>query len=84
MAGWLEWMTEREGDLDDIAALHDSPAADERPLSFVFFGKPDFWVELRRPLQVRGIFGITRTTRWLGVGADDPAALRRRLSAPDA
>lgn len=66
---------------DEIAALHDA-APDVQPrdrVAFVFFGKPDFWLELRRPLEVRGIFGITRTVRWLGLGADDAAALRRRL-----
>jgi len=52
-------------------------------VAFVFFGRPDFWIELRRPVVVRGIFGISRTTRWLGMGAGDAPALRRRLDAAE-
>lgn len=68
--------------LSAVAAVHatePSVPAKER-VAFVFMGQPDFWVELQQPRQVSGIFGISRRTRWLGLGADDAEGLRKRIA----
>lgn len=68
--------------LDAIAALGDEPPpAGEARVAFVYVGQPDLWLELDRPLTVRGPLGVERTTRHLGVGVDDPAAFRARLES---
>lgn len=51
-------------------------------LRFTPFGAPDFWLELDEPVTVHGLFGIRRSVRALGVGAEEPgeleAAIRHR------
>lgn len=48
------------------------------------FGTPDLWLELHEPVVVRGLLGIERRVRWLGVGVEDREGLRAlvRLRAP--
>lgn len=43
------------------------------------FGAPDFWLELREPIEVTGPFGARVSARFLGIGADEAGELRREV-----
>lgn len=70
---WIPWTA--------VADIRSHRPDDEDALHLVLSGSPDFWVELREPLPVRGPMGITKEVRTLGIGADDPQALRTRMEA---
>lgn len=48
--------------------------------SLTVFGRPDFLVELREPVEVVGFYGRTRRARTLGIGVDDAASFRRAVA----
>jgi hypothetical protein len=60
-------------------------ATDRRPsdpsVRMTLLGKPDFWLELEEPIVVRGILGVERRVRFVGLGADDGVALRETIEA---
>lgn len=65
---------------EEILSIHDdAPTEPSMPLTLL--GKPDFWIECRDAVPVAGPFGIKRTVRFLGVGADDPASFRSEISS---
>jgi len=70
---WIPWTA--------VAGIRSDRPDDEDAIPLVLLGSPDFWVELRDPLPIRGPMGITRNVRTLGIGADDPKALRARVEA---
>lgn len=73
--------------LADIVAVKTSappdPAPDApedaRPRSLAGPSGPDLWIETSRPAELRGVFGIERRTRCVGLPVDDPAALADAL-----
>jgi hypothetical protein len=43
-------------------------------------GAPDFWIEFREPLVVRGILGVERRVRFVGLAPDDPDRFQRLVT----
>jgi hypothetical protein len=67
-------------DWSDIVAVRDeAPESDARRMTLL--GAPDFWLELREPAEVTGPFGIRRSARFLGIGADEPERLRAEIAS---
>lgn len=64
--------------LPRIRAVHTAPP-DGGSVDFIFLGPPDLWIECDEPVVVEGPFGLRRRSRHLGIGVDDPAALRAAL-----
>lgn len=69
----LRWQADLA--LEEIIAVHDQAPA-EKHVKMVMFGSPDFWLECSDPVLVRGLFGIERRVKFLGLGLDDPDGFR--------
>lgn len=68
---------------DEVCAIHDTIEAPKSEcVRFSALAEPDFWIELDRPREVRGLFGIRREARYLGIAVEDPASLRDLLARP--
>ena len=64
--------------LEDIVGIEDSAESD---LQAVVMGEPDFTLVLRRPVTVRGPFGITRETDRIALQMDDRAAFESTVTS---
>lgn len=62
-----------------IGGIRDR-APDGSSQRMTLMGEADFFIELTAPVEVRGPFGIVRTAHNLGVGVEDPAALRLAIT----
>jgi hypothetical protein len=64
--------------LSEIRSVHED-APDGETVDLALWGRPDLWLETRGPVRVQGPFGLVRQVRYLGVGVDDPRAVRRAI-----
>jgi len=74
----LRWQADLA--LEEIVAVHDQEP-DEKHVKMVMFGSPDFWLECSDPVLVRGLFGIERRVKFVGLGLDDPDGFRREIES---
>lgn len=66
----------------DVAGVkREKPDLGRECLSLNLLGSPTHWLVLRRPVQARGMYGLRRSVRAVGLQPDDPAAFERALRA---
>lgn len=65
----------------EALGTHDEPPAEEEGVSMTLFGQPDFWLECKRTIVVRGPFGIERNVRFIGLGVDDSGGFRTAIQS---
>lgn len=56
------------------------PPEAEPVLQAVLFGSPTLWVQLREPAVAHGLYGLTRTVRWVALAVDAPDLLTAALA----
>ena len=64
---------------DIVAVSRTRPA--ETGVSTALFGDPSLWLESRAPVRIQGPFGITRTTRLVGLAIEDVDGFIARVEA---
>ncbi len=74
----LRWQADLA--LEEIIAVH-SQSPSEKYVKMVMFGSSDLWLECSEPILVRGIFGIERRVKFVGLGLDDPDGFRKEVQS---
>ncbi len=69
---------------EDLVAVgrHQPDGADGDTVEIVPVGGPNVWMTARRPVEARGLFGITRRGRHVALHVDEPDAFLAHLAAP--
>ncbi|MCI0697760.1 hypothetical protein L0337_37905 [candidate division KSB1 bacterium] len=69
--------------LSDIEAVQKANPRERKAadyVSFAIFGQPRLVIDLKQPVIVTGLFGITRKVRRIGLAVDDERQFREALS----
>ncbi|MGD8362319.1 MAG: hypothetical protein PVJ04_12905 [Gemmatimonadota bacterium] len=73
----LRW--QMDAPWSDVAGFREGEP-EEGWVKMTMMGAPDFWIEFREPLVVRGILGIERRVRFVGLAPDDPERFQRLVT----
>jgi hypothetical protein len=66
---------------EQINGIHRAkPEGGKEILNLTFFGTPTHWIELTETVTARGMYGIRRRVRVIGLEPDEPGEFERALS----
>lgn len=79
----MRWsVTVRRADVERVSPIRPTPEPGEEGLfrNLAPMGEAELWITLREPVEVRGLFGLAREARHIGVSIEAADVLRHELS----